>query len=231
MSEKHENYISLDKAKQTILDALGAFDSELEESASEILYNDNRMNIVEVDQHRTNMMLSRPAGLTVDDLKSNDMYMPDFEKRFAPDFRQQDNPENYAIVDFEYDGSPRAIIWLAHEVGHALADDMQRQNGHSFRDFSVPEMEEQAYFVQAIVSRHIRDLGKLSKDDVGENTLTMSFEREAQYTKASDLFEQALGTTDAVTRRNIILHALDNKTNVNPYLNTLEQDYSETIDM
>ena len=137
--------IPLEMAKETIISALNDFDPILGRRAAEILHNEGRLNAIEVAMPRTSMMACRPAGISIADLKSMDMHMPDFEDRFAPDFIRQDNPEDYAIIDYEYDGSEASLKYLAHELGHAIADDMQREQGRSFRDYSLDDLEKQAY--------------------------------------------------------------------------------------
>lgn len=213
-TENHGRYIKLDDAKAMITKALREFDEDLGERAQNILLNEERMNIVEVTEARTNMMVCRPAGLTIEDLKSADMYTPDYEEQYGPDFTQQDNPSDHAIIDFEYDGSPKAIIWLGHELGHALADDIQQENGHSFRDFSSDEMEGQAYFVQHIVSKHVRaniDNIVISQDNLGENIADMSAWRAKQFQNASALFNSASEAIEQEGRAKIALAALDPK--------------------
>ena len=212
-------YIELEAAKDIIIVALNRFDPDLGARADEMLHDDRRLNIVEVTDREAVMMQCRPAGVTMDDVRANaEMYIPDFAERFGPAFTRQDNPEDYAIIDFEYDGTARSIIWLAHETGHALADDVQRENGHSFRDFSAGEMEEQAYFIQHIVSRYVREhmpetvvaADEHRQDDLGESILKMSFDRAAQFTNAGQTFENAQAQPPA-ERSTSIQKALDFK--------------------
>lgn len=207
------DYISLEQAKDVIITALDQFYPELAERAASVLHNPERLNIVEVEEPKTNMMQCRPAGLTIADLQAAGMHIPDFSEQFGPHFTRQDNSANHAIIDFEYDGSPRAIVWLAHELGHAMADDLQRENGHSFRDFSSGEMEEQAYFVQHVVSQHIKEnLGRPDVHDevLGQDVLKMSWDRANQYTNAGSVFEKALAS-DPGGRKAIVLKALDQR--------------------
>lgn len=207
------DYISLEHAKNVIIAALDQFNPELASRAASVLYNEERLNIVEVADAKTNMMQCRPAGVTMDDVKAADMHIPDFSERFGPHFTRQDNPTDHAIIDFEYDGSPRSIVWLAHELGHAIADDVQRENRHSFRDFSTGEMEEQAYFVQHIVSQHIKDNLKqpgVRDENLGQDVLKMSWDRANQYTNAGRVFEGALAN-DPNERKGIALKALDQR--------------------
>jgi len=209
---RRKNYTPLKKAKIEIIQALEAFDPDLGQRASSILSDDRRLNIVEVTKAQTNMMMCRPAGITMDDIIAANMYIPDFADKFGPHFTQQDNPNNYAIIDFEYDGSPRAIVWLAHELGHAIADDIQRENGHNFRDFSPAEMEEQAYLIQHVVSRHVRKrFGNLDAQETGEDVLQMSFDRATQFTNAENVFESVIAE-ETNKRAQLIQHAMDQRT-------------------
>lgn len=202
------DYISLDDAKRLIVTALDEFDPKLASRAASILYDNERLNVVEVDEAKEEKMQQcRPAGFTMEDVKSLKMHKPDFAERFGPHFTRQDNPEPHAIVDFEYDGTPHSIVWLAHETGHAVADDIQRENGHSFRDFSTGEMEEQAYFLQHIVSGYLKD--NLQRPDVkdadlGQDVLKMSWDRAEQYTNAGKVFESALETPVDVRQKTIM---------------------------
>lgn len=208
-----ENHISLEHAKNVIITALDQFNPALASRAETILYNEERLNIVEVKEAKTNMMQYRPARVTMDDVKAADMFIPDFPERFGPHFTRQDNPTNHGIIDFEYDGSHRAIVWLAHELGHAMADDLQLQNGHSHKDFSSAEQEEQAYFVQHIVSQYLKD--NLSRPDVrdedlGQSILKMTWDRAIQFTKAGRLYMEAL-EEPTHKRTAIALKALDQR--------------------
>ncbi len=182
--------ISLQTAKQAIITALNDFDAELGRRASEILYNDDRLNIAEVTTAQTSMMACRPAGITIDDLKAMGMYMSDYEEKYGPHFTQQSNPEDYAIIDFEYDGTEGSFKYLAHELGHAIADDMQREQGRSFRDFSLDDLEQQAYFVQTIVADHVKQ--STMGYNLDENLLKLSFDRCCQVQDANKAFDSAL---------------------------------------
>lgn len=202
--------ISVSEAKKIIVESLTTFNEDLGARAASILSTNGRLNLVEVKDPKPRMMQCRPAGITLEDVKTMDMLIPDFEQKFGPYFTRQDNPEDYAIIDFEYNGTPKAIIWLAHELGHAIADDIQREHDRSFKDYSQSEMEEQAYFVQHIVSNYVRRIfPDLDADSVGENTLTMSFDRASQFTKAEEAYDRALECEGS--RKQIIGSALDQK--------------------
>lgn len=211
---KQIDYIPLEMAKGLIVQALGEFEPELRVLAEKILSDENRLNVVEEMQPKTNMMACRPAGVSIEDIKAGEMLIPDFKDRFGPHFTRQDNPHDFAIIDFEYHGSPSSIIWLAHELGHAIADDLQRSNGRSFRNFSQSELENQAYFIQHIVSRYVREkLGELelTDDDLGEDILKMSWDRAQQFQNAKVPFEKALKLA-AESRIPVVVAALDQRT-------------------
>ncbi len=209
-----DSKIPLSTAKDEIVSALSEFDFDLGQRARNIFGNEDQLNIVEVEEHTNRVMACRPAGVTIPDLKASDMYIPDYAERFGPHFTEQENLTDSAIIDFEYDGTPRSIVWLGHELGHAIADGVHQDNGHTFRDFSQSEMEEQAYFIQKIVSQHVRSKFRepdLKDDDLKENPIRMSWERAAQFTNAGKMYEKAVDSEQDV-RRNIVIQALDQRT-------------------
>lgn len=183
--------IPLQTAKNIIVQGLQKFDDELGHRASDIFYDEKRCNIVETEKPDKGMMACRPAGITLEDLQNADMYIPDYQERFGPAFIQQDNPEDYAIIDFEYHGTAHSLLYLAHELGHAIADDVQREKGVSFRDLTSDQMEEQAYFVQSIIAHYT---GQISPENDPEDISAMkiSWQRACQYKIANENFEHAM---------------------------------------
>ena len=124
-----------------------------------------------------------------------EMYKPDFENEYAPHFTSQINPEKFSIIDFEYIGTMNSAIYLAHETGHAIADDIQREKGLSFRDFTVDELEEQAYFVQSIFEQYMEDNGALYGVNYIRQTqdeLQTSWQRAIQSKLATLSFERTV---------------------------------------
>jgi hypothetical protein len=207
---KKNNHIPLGAAKNTIITALEEFHPELGWRACEILFDEDRLNIAEEKTAKTKMMMCRPAGVTINDLDAADMYIPDFKERYGPQFTEQENLGDKAIIDFEYIGTAESIEWLAHELGHAIADNIQRENGHSFRDFSTDEREQQAYFVQNIVRRYIKDnFHEPTQQET--NPGGDSSARQSQFQKASNVFNQALEEDSIDKRANIIQNALNAK--------------------
>lgn len=204
--------ISVECAKNIIIDALDQFDPQLGFHAADIL-NSDRLNLIEEHAPKTNMMMCRPKGITIADLKERDMYIPDFAEKYGPHFTTQENLKGPAIIDFEYVGTPESVAMLAHELGHAIADDVQQENGRSFKDFSTGEMEEQAYFVQHIVTRYLKDHAaklNINAEDMGDDVTAMSVDRANQFTAAEISFEKAANEPSA-TRADMALKALDNK--------------------
>ena len=191
--------ISLQTAKNIILHGLQEFDEELGRRASDILCDERRCNIVETGRPDKGMMACRPAGITLEDLQNADMYIPDYQERFGPAFIRQDNPEDYAIIDFEYHGTAHSLLYLAHELGHAIADDAQREKGVSFRDFTSDQMEEQAYFVQSIIS-HYTGQNSPENDPEGDSFIKISWQRACQYKNANENFEHAMSLNSQLRR-------------------------------
>jgi hypothetical protein len=155
------------------------------------------------------MMQCRPAGLDRAYLEQNNMLILDFKERFGPRFTEQENNAPYAIIDYEYTGTPQSVIYLAHELGHALADDIQNENGRSFRDFTADEAEKQAYFIQNIYSHYA---GIAAPEDMTreKSGMRISWERVTQYDYAKQLFQSALALP-AEERSALITRALSEK--------------------
>jgi len=61
------------------------------------------------------------------------------------------NPNDYAVIDFEFDSTVNGLIYLAHELGHAIADDNENAAGYTAKDGPAHMDELQAYYVQHIV--------------------------------------------------------------------------------
>ncbi|NQZ13623.1 MAG: hypothetical protein HRT94_02195 [Alphaproteobacteria bacterium] len=209
------HYIPLQTAKEIIVVALNDFDAELGRRAAEILTDDLRANIHEVPSGTGQMMACRPAGITLDDLQKMDMYMPDFEQRFAPNFTRQDNPEDYAIVDFEYDGTTNSLIYLGHEIGHAIADDLQRERGLSFRNFPTDQLEKQAYFVQSSLQHYLHEHGAdhgIDYKNPEQDDLQTSWARAAQLKASNNTFQKTLAVTEPGERSTLVVAALTENT-------------------
>jgi hypothetical protein len=69
------------------------------------------------------------------------------------------NPNPYTVIDFQFDGTMESLVYIAHELGHAIADgNLQRDGKNKASDSPIHMEETQAYFVQNIlygyISRH-----------------------------------------------------------------------------
>ena len=200
----NDEKIPLEKAKVFIVAEITGFDETLGRRAKAIL-DDQIHNIIVVDEPVTRMMQCRPAGITETDLKSMEMWdEPEvFKKKFAPHFTDQENLSDKAIIDFEYDGTPESVAWLAHELGHAIADNTQVENGKSFRDFSSDEMEQQAYLVQTIVVNAVAKQQENAPEVRGKLGLSIvqnfnsESKRPEQVQSATHLYEQAVAKIGA----------------------------------
>jgi len=150
--------IPLEQSKALIIEALNNFDPALGEKAEEILNDPKRLNLHENDGC---MMRVRAAGLEMDNkdtmrlenagLPSN--LIDDLRSRYSDDENKEGTK---AVIDFDYNGGIGATIYLAHELGHAIADDYQNDAGHSYKDNPKHMEETQAYFVQNIIYDHLK---------------------------------------------------------------------------
>lgn len=153
--------VSLERAKTLIANALHATSEELGARAAELLNNPARLNLLEVAPGACQMMRCRASLLSAEDVeKSHDALKaigiePPAPEALREEFRQFDNPEDYAVIDYEYDGTLDGLVYLAHELGHALADDLQREAGFTHRDNPGHIEEVQAYIIQHAVYQHL----------------------------------------------------------------------------
>ncbi len=74
----------------------------------------------------------------------------------AGKFYDPANPHKQAVIEYQFDGTIDAVVHMAHEMGHAIADDYQREAGHSYRDNPQHMQETQAYLTQHILYDHLR---------------------------------------------------------------------------
>ena len=204
-----EHYIPLQDAKALIINALSEYHPALGSKAAEVLYNHERLNIVEAPEPITGMMQCRPMGMDREYLEKFDMVIDDFQEKYGPHFTTQLNPDEAAIIDYEYVGTPSSVVYLAHELGHAIADDLQIANGYSFKDFKDSEAEEQAYLVQSIFSHStgFESTESICRDKAHADALEISWDRILQYRTAQTRFEIGLEKSSE-ERLNLIHSAL-----------------------
>jgi hypothetical protein len=216
MGENLQNgeYIELDSAKDIIISALANYHPDLAIMAAEILHNEEQMNIAEIPMEQDlRVMQVRAAGLTIERVEEKGLLMKDFSKTYGPHFTRQDNPEgSKAIVDFEYNGTPKAVLYLAHELGHAIADKVQLETGAD-RNFSSNEAERQAYFIQSIFTHYT---GQESSESAYDHTKPdseqdISQERADQYIESKNKLDHAL-FMNLDQRKDLMIKALGAKT-------------------
>lgn len=117
--------ISIDLAKEMVIEALAAFSPEAGERAAAVLYDDGRLDINPVPAGQMKMMYCAAAGF--------------------------ENNER-AIIHLDYDETVKGVILLAHELGHAIADDYGVDEGRTLVDNPTHMWEVQAYMAQHIVT-------------------------------------------------------------------------------
>ena len=127
--------ISLQESKAMIITALHNFDPTLGAKAAAMLQNEKVLNITAVPAGTAYMMRCRPAGYTN---------------------LGEENPESHPIIDLDYDHTIQSTVYLAHELGHAIADDYQREAGNDFETNPTHMIETQAYLVQNLVYNHLK---------------------------------------------------------------------------
>jgi len=178
--------------------------------------NPLRANIIEDPEYPHDMMQCRPAGVSLADIQEMDpeMVIPNFAVKYGygDKFQTQENlgKDAKAIIDFAYRGTPESVTYLAHELGHAIADDLQQQSGLNFRDFSAPELEAQAYLVQRIFSHYTGQGSPESEamiSNSGKDRLAQEWDRAGQYQEASGFFDQILLSEPAI-RSSMVVAAL-----------------------
>lgn len=186
-------YIPFDDAKNLIIAALSQYHSELADRAANILEREGH-TIIQNPDRVTGMMQCRPAGAEEVTDENHPMYISreDFNTRFGPNFTERDNTREHAVIDYEYLGTPDSVIYLAHEIGHAIADDIQQEKGLTYKDFTSDQQEEQAYFVQSIISHYT---GIPSPEALASDDLKSQFEgsdRPKQFKAANNRFNDSL---------------------------------------
>lgn len=170
VSRFQEPEISLTESKALIIKALENFSPDLAEKANEILNDPDRLNIRNVEPGHGFMMRLRPAGLIKEDaMDISQSSLPDdikaeIRKHYPDDANElgENGKGQKAVIDYDYDGSVRSTIYLAHELGHAIADDYQHDSQHTYRDNPSHMEETQAYLVQNIVNHYLNDAANTS---------------------------------------------------------------------
>ncbi|PZO82634.1 MAG: hypothetical protein DI626_09965 [Micavibrio aeruginosavorus] len=217
-----DKYVPLDAAKNLIIAALYQYHPELADRAADIFEREGH-TIIDNPERVTGMMQCRPAGAEVITDENHDMYISeeDFNARFGPNFTERGNIREHAVIDYEYLGTPNSILYLAHEMGHAIADDIQREKGLTHKDFKWPQQEEQAYFVQSIVSHYT---GIPSPENITSDDLKSQFEgsdRPKQFRAAHNRFTDSLSMDSQQRYEQMVMALSGNFDNGGARLQTL----------
>ena len=61
------------------------------------------------------------------------------------------NPKPYAVIEYSYDGTINDAVYIAHELGHLIADDYINEAGGTCEDTKVNMAEVQGFFTQHIL--------------------------------------------------------------------------------
>lgn len=65
------------------------------------------------------------------------------------------NSTPYAIIEYEYDETINDAVYIAHELGHLIADDFMNKAGFSYSDGKRHMNEVQAFFTQHILYAYL----------------------------------------------------------------------------
>lgn len=61
------------------------------------------------------------------------------------------NPKPYAVIKYSYDGTINDAVYIAHELGHLIADDYINEAGFTYQDGKRHMAEVQAFFTQHVL--------------------------------------------------------------------------------
>jgi|GEM_PF-1507408 hypothetical protein len=98
------------------------------------------------------------------------------QRDYGDGFYDPANPQPHAAIEYEFDGTIDAVVHMAHEMGHMIADDYGLDAGHTFQDNPVHMQETQAYLGQHILYAHLKRHSDASIAQVAYEhfTLTMT---------------------------------------------------------
>jgi hypothetical protein len=152
--------ISYEKSKELILSALEKFDPALARKAKEIFdagYDDaGRKNFIE-DLSAPSLTESG-SRWRLRQVPPGQMHiMRSIEAKSEKTELDPQNPNEKSVIQFEYDGTVNSTVYLAHELGHSMADDFIRDDaGNKFGNNPKHLDEFQAYFIQNIVAEDLK---------------------------------------------------------------------------
>ncbi|MBI1214247.1 MAG: hypothetical protein GC185_00345 [Alphaproteobacteria bacterium] len=150
---------SFDKSRALIIEALENFDPALGQKAREIFEAgfDAAIQKNFIEDLSATMLTEDESRWRIRHVESGKMHiMRCLEAGSEATEWDPANPNAKAVIQFEYDDSINSTIYLAHELGHAIADDYIRApDGQKFGDNPKHMDEFQAYVVQNIVYDHL----------------------------------------------------------------------------
>ena len=130
--------VSLSAAKALIIEAAGAYSSHIVQAAQTVLYDDERLHINTVEEGQAKIMYCAPAGM---------------------------EGNKQAHIHLDYDQTIKGVVILAHELGHAIADDWGVNWGQGIVNNPLHMQETQAYMMQHIVTNYL-----MQHDDMNVRT-------------------------------------------------------------
>lgn len=181
LSGATERRFTLEESKELIFAALDGFDKNLGKKAQEILqtanYNGGEADKQAEAQFRNmayddsipdtpNPFLNKDHKLELNDgsrwsLKPVPPGQCRLQRVFPAGSEQNEygpaNPNPYAVIEYQLDGTIDGVIYMAHELGHAIADDYGHEAGMTYRDNSAHLLEMQAYLSQHIVYDYLKN--------------------------------------------------------------------------
>lgn len=155
---------TLEEAKNLIVDAFEEFSPPLGKHARKLFssaqintrpaqdFSRNDEYFLDVDEGSRWNIHTVPAGTTPRLMRS--LAACSERSEYDPP-----NPNRYAVIEFDFDGTIDSVIYMAHEAGHAMADDnvvKPLDYKHGDNNDPIHMAETQAYFAQHIVYDYLK---------------------------------------------------------------------------
>lgn len=124
---------SIEESKKLVIDAFRAFDEDLAARAEKIINDPRRCVLRDLDS----------------------LGPKDIRQMQCQPAETEDNPGKFAVVRLDYDGTINDAVYLAHEVGHAIADEMVRKAEFKHDDTKAHMHEIQSHLLQHAMYDHL----------------------------------------------------------------------------
>ena len=124
---------SIEDSKKLVIDAFRAFDEDLAARAEKIINDKKRCVLRDLDS----------------------LGPKDIRQMQCQPAETEDNPGTFAVVRLDYDGTINDAVYLAHEVGHAIADEMVRNAEFKHDDTKAHMHEIQSHLLQHAMYDHL----------------------------------------------------------------------------